>query len=698
MSGCSLLKAFPRSFSCALLLVSIALSGLSLHAASPADPLKIPGFGKEAVPIGGAWQFHTGDNPAWSAPGLDDTTGNDGWEQITADQPWGAQTHFSYTGYAWYRKRIDITTAPGAPEQLSLMIPVVDDAAEVYWNGQRVGSMGSLSPRLVIFNFVQAPIFTLGPVRSGVLAVRVFKFPLSSNDDGTAGGFESTPVIGSPTAVAALRTSLDYDWLRSKQFYFAMVSLYALVALLSFLAWMRDRSQTLLLWMAIYTVCPLLELFTGNQLRLHIDWNLLQCFNQGVISSREAMQLFLLLWLLQLNDNRRLVSAIRWIAVICVPAGFLDGSLGLLYPGLINAHQFEIADAFFTAFVLILEPIPAVLGIMALVRGRRLEFSRWLVATAAIVNALYYSSFNVSAQGMRFTHWTFPTAIQNAHITVMGIGLDIRTLLRLTLFFCVLYAVIRYALDELRRRSALESEFRNARELQRVLVPETQPEIPGFTLTSAYIPAREVGGDFYQILPLSGGSTLIVLGDVSGKGLRAAMAVSLIVGAIRTLAESAQSPASLLSELNKQLVGRLQGGFATCIALRLDGNGTCTIASAGHPAPLIDGREINLYGSLPLGISPDASYDEQSFSLAGVSHLALYTDGLLEARNSSGELYGFARLAELFRAKPTASQAAEAAVAFGQDDDITVLTLTHEGVAATKAGWKTEPELSPSLA
>jgi serine phosphatase RsbU (regulator of sigma subunit) len=204
--------------------------------------------------------------------------------------------------------------------------------------------------------------------------------------------------------------------------------------------------------------------------------------------------------------------------------------------------------------------------------------------------------------------------------------------------------------------------------------------IPGFTLTSAYRPAQEVGGDFFQIIPLEGaqqGSTLIVLGDVSGKGLQAAMTVSLIVGAIRTLAKFAPQPAQMLAEINQRLHGRLQGGFATCIVLLLNPDGTCILSSAGHPAPFLNQRELDLPGALPLGLDSAESYHQLSLQLHQGDHFSLYTDGLLEARNASGELYGFERLEVLFGKRPSASQASQEAVAFGQEDDITVLTLTR---------------------
>jgi serine phosphatase RsbU (regulator of sigma subunit) len=210
-----------------------------------------------------------------------------------------------------------------------------------------------------------------------------------------------------------------------------------------------------------------------------------------------------------------------------------------------------------------------------------------------------------------------------------------------------------------------------------VLVPETLPSLPGFSVTSAYRPAQQVGGDFFQIIPLEGGSTLVILGDVSGKGLKAAMAVSMIVGAARMMAEFTTSPAEILAGLNRRLYGRLQGGFATCIALRLDPDGNCAISSAGHPAPFLNKQEMSLPGALPLGLQPIADYEETTVRLGPGDHFALYTDGLLEARSHSGELYGFERLETLFATRPNAERATEAAVNFGQDDDITVLTLTR---------------------
>ena len=174
--------------------------------------------------------------------------------------------------------------------------------------------------------------------------------------------------------------------------------------------------------------------------------------------------------------------------------------------------------------------------------------------------------------------------------------------------------------------------------------------------------------------------SLIILGDVSGKGLKAAMAVSLIVGLVRALAPLISDPGKLLAEINERLFGRLQGGFATALALRLDAQGNCDLACAGHLAPFVNGEELSLPGAFPLGIANSVAYDTIHFQVRSSDRLALFTDGLLEARSASGELYGYERLQTLFAAKRTATQATRAAVEFGQEDDITVLILTRLGI------------------
>jgi len=637
--------------------------------------LKVEELGKGTVPLDGPWEFHEGDNAAWAAPGFDDSL----WNRLTVDKPWGRQGYDSYEGFGWYRRHLALSPAPDAPQDFALLIPAIDDVYEVYWNGQRIGGLGQMPPHWVWYSGVPAQIYNLGPAREGVLAVRVWKTPLLSTDDGKAGGFESLPLVGSPEAIANARGMRDFEWLRRRQFQFGLTSLYALVMLLSLVAWLRDRKEWLLFWMAMFSANLVAELFLGG-LRLQASAALLTCLIQIEIALREMSLWFLLLWLLRLQSNRKLLVLTRKAALISILASIADGVLIYFYPSVLTAGQMQIVDAVLTPAIVFFELLPVILVAYAFLSRRALDSARWVVAAVAFANGMTYFVQNVTSQGVRFTHSTFSDRMVAPLFTLGDNPINLLVLLRAALFTSIVYAVIRSFLDHRRRSAVIEQEYQSARELQRVLVPASLPVVPGFTLTSAYRPAKEVGGDFFQIIPIEDGSTIVVLGDVSGKGLGAAMTVSLIVGALRALVEEHPSPAELLTLLNRRLCGRLQGAFATCIILRLHRNSLCTLASAGHPAPYLNNSEIELPGALPLGISLEGEYDESTITLKVGDHFSLYTDGLLEARNQAGELYSFQRLEALFASHPSAAQATQAAVNFGQDDDITVLTLTRLAV------------------
>lgn len=659
----------------------VVFAGLTIlaHAAQKPDApvptvpvLLLDGLGKGTSALGGPWQFHLGDNSSWASPSMDDSH----WEQLAADKTWGAQTHPNYSGYAWYRRHIHIAPAPGAAPDVALYLPPVEDACEVYWNGVLVARYGTLPPNPVWYYAPYPRTFGLGPIRDGVLAFRFWKAPPVSFDSGELGGFSAAPIAGEPDAIAALKAASDYRWMRSRQFTWGLDSLYALVVFLSLFAWLRDRTQWVLFWIAGFCLGPLLVLFF---LGLRIPWS----FNFAIGAAQPCFGLtdvslwFVLIWLLDLHGNRPLVRFARWLAILNMVVTSIDGLLSFPVGASSWITQVEIADGICTAIFTICESFSLVLVAYAVIQRKRLELSRWLVAIFAFTLDMINVVRIGFEQGRRFTHWTISDKIAAPLFVVNGNSINASSIAQVCLLVSLVYAVYRYIVEERRRQGVLEQEFKNARELQQVLVPEALPSLAGFALTSAYRPAQEVGGDFFQIIPLEGGSTLVILGDVSGKGLKAAMAVSLIVGAARMVAEFTSSPAEILAGLNRRLDGRLQGGFATCIAMRLDSDGKCTLASAGHPAPFLNKKELSLPGALPLGITPTSHYEETTVRLAAGDHFALYTDGLLEARSFSGELYGFDRLESLLSTRPNAAQATEAAVNFGQDDDITVLTLTR---------------------
>ena len=243
----------------------------------------------------------------------------------------------------------------------------------------------------------------------------------------------------------------------------------------------------------------------------------------------------------------------------------------------------------------------------------------------------------------------------------------------MVLFGAVAIAVfVRELIEDQREKERLAGELEAGRAMQQVLLGAELPATPGLRIESVYKPASEVGGDFFQVRPAPDGGGLIVIGDVSGKGLRAAMTVSTILGALRAL--PAGSPAELLRTLNYALAGRLEGGLVTCCIAHISPRGVLTTANAGHLAPYRNGDEIAIEAGLPLGVIPNSEYSESTFALAAGDRLTFLSDGVVEAQNATGELFGFDRTRSI--SMQSAEKIALAAQEYGQQDDITVLTLT----------------------
>jgi sigma-B regulation protein RsbU (phosphoserine phosphatase) len=220
-----------------------------------------------------------------------------------------------------------------------------------------------------------------------------------------------------------------------------------------------------------------------------------------------------------------------------------------------------------------------------------------------------------------------------------------------------------------RDQERAENELAAARSVQELMIPQQKLATPGFEVDSVYDPANEVGGDFFYVQPASDESLLVVIGDVAGKGLKAAMNVSMLMGALRRISE--HSPAKILASLNRVLAG--SESFTTCQVALFAANGELTIANAGHLPPYLNSQEVALPGSLPLGVLSEIACEETHLYLHPGDRILMLSDGVVEARRPSGELFGFDRVHNL--SNQSAFYVAEAARDFGQEDDITVLTV-----------------------
>jgi sigma-B regulation protein RsbU (phosphoserine phosphatase) len=202
---------------------------------------------------------------------------------------------------------------------------------------------------------------------------------------------------------------------------------------------------------------------------------------------------------------------------------------------------------------------------------------------------------------------------------------------------------------ERHQREILDREALEAQHIQRALLPKSSPFIPGFAVSGFSVPAGAVGGDWFDFIPLGDGRWVIVLADVSGKGMAAALLMSATRGMLRSLAEACCSPAEVLARLNRLLVEDLPTGkFVTLVYAVFDPkNSQVTFASAGHLQPILltdkEAQFIETEQGLPLGLG-SGTYSEVSVTLPAGARFVLYSDGITEATNPSGEEYGQSRL------------------------------------------------------
>jgi len=256
-----------------------------------------------------------------------------------------------------------------------------------------------------------------------------------------------------------------------------------------------------------------------------------------------------------------------------------------------------------------------------------------------------------------------------------GVAITISVVLGYMGFIMVSVADARRRVRLETEKAAIETELAAAREIQRIMVPQELPPAPGNAIESIYRPAAQVGGDFFQVIPLGESQTLVVIGDVSGKGLSAAMIVSMLIGMLRTISFISRDPSRILAELNSMLLENKHSGFVTCLAARLHPSGSVTIANAGHLAPWLNGDEIAFTGSLPLSIIASAAPEQVVFEMRSGDRLTLLTDGVVEARDPQGVLFGFDRTQSALRQNASPLALAEAAIRHGQDDDLTVISI-----------------------
>ena len=614
------------------------------------------------------WLVHPGDDPSYAEPILDDSR----WTAINLQTPLPTVLHGARPQIVWYRLHVQVD--PGQTS-IALREETLARAFEVYVNGERLMTSGQFEPfRPYTYNsqiLVRIPDRTIATGHF-VVAVRA---GISGQD--WSNGF---PGLSAGNLTLGQQSTLeDKDWLEVIGENFASLLdstttiALGLVALALFLSQRRQREYLWIFGLGMQQLAMFPVKVVCLFHNIPVGWRFLNAAF-SIATPFLLVAMYFAFVNLRIGRNFRIflgIAGVLNVYSILANQGLapnLPGSYGLLTN--------------LPFVVLLAAVIPIVLGVH-LRRGNReagillipaIAFSLYIYVNYALALLFRIPAWSAVAEHglnliQRFPAGPFAISLNNVSGILSTIALAIIMVLR--------------ASRTSRIQAQLEGELEAAREVQQVILPEQIDSIPGFAIESVYEPAQQVGGDFFQIIPTAEGGLLLVLGDVAGKGLPAAMLVSVLVGAIRATAEFTHAPQEILASLNERLIGRSRGGFSTALAAHFSPDGSVEIANAGHLSPYLNGQELDLPGALPLGILSRSDYPVLRVMLAAGSRITFYSDGVVEAQNDKGELFGFDRSQQM--ATQPATEIAAAAKRFGQSDDITVVAITRTASAARNA-------------
>ncbi len=657
------------------------------HASAPAvHAARVVTLGNSVVALDGTWKFHPGDSPwvngvpLWAQPGYDAsgwatqnlTPKNGAVDLITGTTGfvpgWTRQGYPKLTSYAWYRLRLKVAD-PGEPLWLKMPLDV-DDVYQVYANGKYVGQFGGFSRHHVTLYYSEPESFALpkpGLHGEMLLALRFYMSPSTPFNGPDAGGMHAPPVLGLASTVGLLQTA-DEDVALHRNFsQFLREFLFLLVAPLALWAWRKNREERAWLWLFLASVSDIL---LGIMSSLASMTTLITIASDTifdvVILSSLILAFSTMFWWnwFGLREMRWIPRALWLITAIEMVATFLVESpnLGLSLAPETWLHTMNTASIW-------IDIAQGLMLLVVLIEGFRRNRTEALLATTpivlaelALVGVILLPIFDIPNE-----FFPFGLGVNAGHVASI--------LMVLVIGLLAMRRFLRTQVNDELARQAVKKDLEQARQLQqKVLVPEAIAS-KHFTVEAEYLPAQTVGGDFFQTLTKPDGTLLVVIGDVSGKGVSAAMLVAVLVGAIRSTADQSFDPAGMLAMLNRRLIGRSGGHFATCLAAEISPDGTMRVANAGHLPPYLNGKEMEVEGSLPLGITADSEYPSRSFRLQDGDRLTFMTDGVVEATNDTRELFGFERAREVSRGG--AAAIAQQAQSFGQKDDITVIGVAY---------------------
>jgi len=597
--------------------------------------------------------WHAGDNPAWAAPVLNES----GWKPLSS---WRIA---AYQPRMWMRCHANLSELQKATHP-ALQVSQ-DGAYELYLNGTRVGQNGNLRSGHYSLDLMRTFPVSPGKMAAGsnTVALRLVNRP---------GG-------GTPPEIAAGETG----WLRDRRNSEALASAegflpqaigFGVIGVMGFVLlglYLNDRSRLELLLLAV--VCWWLAMLRLSDFCL-LAWVPLPDQVYWAIYTVGQTVEVPMVWFVFRIARRRVPMVFKILLVVSGTYAFVCFSIAF-FPVRGNLW----VTAFYTKWMVVVLLDLAILATASFVAfwpWNRIPRDQRAVAGCAMLWGLIGVAWFCS------DIWrSFAPASNDLYTRWESVLLDLRAFGTITVIIALIGLLFREQRRTAQERAVLAGEMQAAQAIQRMLVPTTVQTVPGITLEVAFQPMREVGGDFYQCRILPDGTQRILLGDVSGKGAAAAMTATLLIGA--TKGRPGDSPSALLQHLNRALQESEIAGFVTCLCAHIAPNGTLTVANAGHLAPYRNGEEIALDPALPLGIAAETTYSESIIQLAAGDTLTLLSDGVVEAQSATGELFGFDRTREVSR--QSAEEIARVAQSFGQQDDITVLTLQFAPAEALHA-------------
>ena len=665
-----------RRFACLALVASATwLSGQSFDLDKGREPI---------ASLDGLWRFQPGDSPLapaaqpggphtplWAQPGFEDAA----WPLLLSSRSWSSQGYSGLSGFAWYRFTV---TVPSGDQPTSLLLAPILTSYRVYVDGNLVGGSGKMPssfPNSVISYHI-FPLTQSGSAseRTVQVAIRVWHSPIWASYVG-GGPFFSGHLAGDPT-------------LLEKEQHHHQIS--------RNIAYVDAYSYTIT---ATLVGIGILCLFFFRPAELEYLWFALMLLAQAAdIALLVAKQVFSLPSLIIYDLSDGALVAITIISALCFFSIVLKVRIGLLGRIFLALAAFSPIPAVLywpgwldgaaSSAVQICCLIPAIAWILYVLIARSLtgNLDARLLLIPTLLDLGFYLADNVAIVLGQAGWIKNPYILSSTPIPIPPFSMRPGILFHLVFLLALLVFLIRRFSMARRKEEHMAGELEAARQVQQILMPEQLDQCPGFNVESIYQPAEQVGGDFYQQIALTQGGMLIVVGDVSGTGLPAAMMVSVLVGAIRAEAAHSPDPTGMLASLNERMMGRSSGGFTTCLAAHLTADGLLTMANAGHLPPYLNGVEIEIPGSLPLGILPRADYESTTVLLQPGDRLTFVSDGVVEAqskphaKSQSTALFGFDRTRQL-SLRP-AAEIADAARLFGQTDDITVVTVEFSGIPA----------------